>query len=72
MADAIARFDPHTHPIVRPLLEGGPHALGRFAAARGLELAPGYVDACHLCYRAREFLRPEFPDLLAPDEMYGG
>jgi hypothetical protein len=71
MADAIARFDPQTHPIVRPLLEGGPHALGRLAAERGFELAPGYVDACHLCYRAREFLRPEFPDLLAPDEMYG-
>jgi len=29
------------------------------------------VDACHLCYRAREFLRPHFPELLGPDEMYG-
>jgi hypothetical protein len=71
MADTIRGFDPQAHPIVRPLLEGGPHALGRLAAERGFELAPGYADACHLCYRAREFLRDEFPDLLAPDEMYG-
>ncbi len=71
IADALSGFDAQSHPIVRLLLEGGPHALGRFAAEGGFELAPGYVDACHLCYRAREFLRPEFPDLLAPDEMYG-
>ena len=71
IADAIAGFDAQSHPIVRLLLEGGPYALGRLAAERGFELAGGYVDACHLCYRARQFLRSEFPDLLAPDEMYG-
>jgi hypothetical protein len=71
IVDAIAGFDAETHPIVRPLLEGGPCTLGAFAVERGFELAPGYVDACHLCYRAREFLRGDFPDLLAPDEMYG-
>jgi hypothetical protein len=69
--DAVAAYDPTSHPIVRRLLEGGPYALGRFAAELGFPLAPGYVDACHLCYRAREYLRPHFPDLLAPDEMYG-
>lgn len=68
---AAAAYDPTSHPIVRILLQGGPYALGRYAAERGFELAPGYVDACHLCYRAREFLRPRFPDLLGPDEMYG-
>lgn len=71
IAEAVAGFDPESHPIVRLLLNGGPYALGRYAADLGFEMAPGYVDACHLCYRAREFLRPHFPDLLAPDEMYG-
>ena len=69
--EAVAGYDPEAHPIVRLLLNGGPYALGRHAADLGFEMAPEYVDACHLCYRAREFLRPRFPDLLAPDEMYG-
>lgn len=70
-AEACAAFDPGEHPIVRRLLEGGPHALGQFAAERGFEMEGGYVDACHLCYRARESLRSEYPELLGPDEMYG-
>ncbi|MFB3881731.1 MAG: radical SAM protein [Armatimonadota bacterium] len=69
--EAVAAYDPASHPIVRLILEGGPSALGRYAATLGFDLAPGYVDACHLCYRAREFLRPHFPELLGPDEMYG-
>jgi hypothetical protein len=70
-AEAVAAYDPQRHPIASQLLDGGPYALGLYAAERGFELAPGYVDACHLCYRAREFLRPHFPELLGPDEMYG-
>jgi hypothetical protein len=64
-------YDPAAHPIIRLLLDGGPYTLGRYAADRGFDLAAGYADACHLCYRAREFLRPYFPHLLGPDEMYG-
>jgi hypothetical protein len=71
ITEAIACYDARSHPIVRHILSGGPHALAQFAASFGFEIAPGYVDACHLCYRAREFLRPHFPDLLGPDEMYG-
>ena len=69
--EAIASYDVGAHPIARTLLEGGPYALARFAATFGFEIAPEYVDACHLCYRAREFLRSHFPELLGPDEMYG-
>jgi len=71
-AQAVREYDPAAHPIVRVLLEEGPYGLGRYAAGRGFALASGYVDACQLCYRAREFLRPAFPELLGPDEMYGG
>jgi hypothetical protein len=70
-ADAVRGDHPASHPIVRLLLDGGPYALARFAAEHGFEIEPGYVDACNLCYRAREFLRSRYPDLLGPDEMYG-
>jgi hypothetical protein len=71
LRQAIEEYDPARHPIVRLLLNGGPIALARFAADLGFEMAPRYVDDCHLCYRAREFLRPRYPELLGPDEMYG-
>lgn len=71
ISEAIAAYDAHSHPIARHILSGGPYALAQFAAKFGFEIGPGYVDACHLCYRAREFLRPHFPELLGPDEMYG-
>jgi len=71
IGDACMEYDPTIHPIVRLLLNGGPYALAGFAAERGFALQPEYVDACHLCYRAREFLRPGFPSLLGPAEMYG-
>ena len=68
---AVREYEPDSHPIVRLLLGGGPYALARFAAGYGFEVEPEYVDACNLCYRAREFLRPRYPELLGPDEMYG-
>jgi hypothetical protein len=64
----VAEYDPATHPIVGPLLAGGPARL-----VRNYELGhqPGYVDACHLCYTARQALRVRFSELLGPDQMYG-
>ena len=63
-----ADYDPGAHPIVGPLLEGGPAAL-----VRRYDLPHGerYADACHLCYEARLALRERFPATLAPDQMYG-
>jgi len=63
-----AEYDPDSHPISQPLLEGGPVELvTRFK----LDHRPAYADACHLCYEARLALRPRFPALLAPDDAYG-
>jgi hypothetical protein len=71
-AAACAAYDPSSHPIVGVLLDGGPYALARLAAAdHGFQTAGGYADACHLCYHTRLFLRPHYPDLLGPDQMYG-
>ena len=61
-------YDPDAHPVTGPLLRGGPAELGR---CHGLDCRRGYSDACHLCYEARRALRARFPEILAPDQMYG-
>jgi hypothetical protein len=68
LKDICELYDPDTHPIVSPLLEGGPAEL-----IRRFELPydDNYADACHLCYEARKKLRDRFPDILTPNQMYG-
>ncbi|MGD9030474.1 MAG: radical SAM protein [Anaerolineae bacterium] len=61
-------YDPEAHPVIGPLLAGGPAELAR---RYGLTPMEGYADACHLCYQARVALRGRFPEILAPDQMYG-
>ena len=64
-------YDPNTHPIVAPLLAGGPAELARLARSAGFQPESGYADACHLCYSVRNTLRPQYPGLLAPPQVYG-
>jgi hypothetical protein len=63
-------YDPEAHPVIGPLLRGGPAELAKIH-----DLAPEantrYADACHLCYETRRSLRQRFPELLGPDGMYG-
>jgi hypothetical protein len=61
-------YDPDSHPICGPLLSGGPAEL---VTEYNLEHGSHYADACHLCYEVRTTLRTRFPDLLAPNQMYG-
>lgn len=61
-------YDADSHPICGPLLHGGPAAL---IDEYNLPHASSYADACHACYEARLHLRSRFPELLAPDQMYG-
>ena len=68
LKEILQTYQPHKHPVVGPLLAGGP---ARLVTHFGVEHEPGYVDACHLCYRARQALRARFPAVLAPDQMYG-
>src|SRR4030066_2236097 len=62
------KFNPIKHPILGPLLEGGPYKLVEHYQ---LSCADAYADACHLCYEARILLRKQFPATLIPDQMYG-
>ncbi|MHC4948018.1 MAG: radical SAM protein [Planctomycetota bacterium] len=68
LAEICATYDPDAHPVVGPLLRGGPAGLAR---EHGLAPGPAYADACHLCYETRRELRPRLPVILAPDQMYG-
>ncbi len=68
LGEICAGYDPEAHPIVGPLLAGGPAELARRYA---LPVRESYADACHLCYEARRALRERFADILAPDQMYG-
>lgn len=68
LAALCSGFDPDAHPILAPLLSGGP---ARLVQQYELVCLPGYADACHLCYSARQQLRPRFPGILTPDQMYG-
>jgi hypothetical protein len=68
MSELIARYGPEAHPIISPLLEGGPVAL---VERYNLPHEETYVDACHLCYTARDQLRSAFPEFLAPATVYG-
>jgi organic radical activating enzyme len=61
-------YEPDAHPIVGPLLQGGPAELGR---RYRVPLKEAYADACHLCYEMRLALRPRFPEILTPDQVYG-
>jgi len=68
LKDICETYDAELHPICGPLLEGGPAAL---VTEYNLRHMAAYADACHLCYQARLELRPRFPDILRPDQMYG-
>jgi hypothetical protein len=68
LAQICDAYDPDAHPIIGPLLRGGPAEL---VSGHGLPHESGYADACHLCYEARAALRPCYPDILAPDQSYG-
>lgn len=68
LTELVNEYDPPRHPIVGPLLAGGPAGLvERYELPHDEE----YADACHLCYAARLQLRTRFPRLLAPGQMYG-
>lgn len=68
LKEILRSYRPQQHPIIGPLLKGGPAEL-----ARRYEVAhdDAYADACHLCYAARLALRPRFGDVLGPGQMYG-
>jgi hypothetical protein len=63
-------LDPQKHPIIGPLIRGGPACLaGKF----GVRPKRAYADACHMCYEVRCELRNRrgVRGILVPDQLYG-
>ena len=67
-ADLVRAYQGREHPIVGPLLDGGPAELVR---RYELPHESSYVDECHLCFHARRALICRFPQYLAPPQVYG-
>ncbi len=59
-----------SNPIVSAIAGNGPRALLDMALARGCAPITHAKTKCHLCYKARTYLRPFYPELLGPDEAY--
>jgi hypothetical protein len=68
LSEMVSGYDPASHPIIGPLAEGGPVAL---VERYNLPHEEAYIDACHLCYLARDALRDRFPEYLGPPTVYG-
>ncbi len=68
LPELAARYAPASHPVIGPLLAGGPAELAR---RHGIDCGGDYADACHLCDHVRRALRGRFPETLGPDQMYG-
>jgi hypothetical protein len=64
----VKRYDVDSHPICRPLINGGPALL---AEEYEIQHEDGYIDACHMCYLIRLALLDRFPQYLAPRLVYG-
>ncbi len=67
-SEIISNYDYKSHPIIRPLAEGGPVAL---MEELGIPPEDEYADACHFCYDLRARMREKYPDILCPQETYG-
>jgi hypothetical protein len=68
LAALVEAYDAKAHPVVGPLLRGGPAELAR---EYGVGHEASYVDACHMCHLVRLALLDRFPDYLAPRQVYG-
>ncbi len=68
LGELFGNFRSPDHPICGPIAKGGPAELVR---KYRVEHEESYVDECHLCYNIRLKLRDRFPEILAPNQMYG-
>jgi len=69
LAQILHNYDYFEHPILSLLAQGGPVALLQSAMAKGFK-PQKFVDECNLCYEVRKFLKPSYPQYLAPATCY--
>ena len=69
LAKLIEDYDPYNHPIIEPLIKGGPRQL---AKETNYNADADYVDACHFCFEIRRKLLDtgKCNEYLAPMSVY--
>ncbi|MFX1552681.1 MAG: radical SAM protein [Promethearchaeota archaeon] len=71
LSEIIGEFNYRKHPIISKVVsKGGPQNLLEIAIEKGYQPQNGYADKCHLCYSVRNFLRPFYPNILQPSNVY--
>jgi hypothetical protein len=67
------RRGPETaNPLVGLLAAEGPFGLADLARREhGFQVPLRAASKCALCYEVRKFLRPHYPHILGPAEVYG-
>lgn len=68
LSEILDEYSPDIHPICGPLVRKGPAGL---IEELQLESAAEYVDECHACFNIRRGLIDEYPEILAPRQVYG-
>lgn len=64
----VKKYNADLHPICGPLVRVGPALL---AVEYNIKHEDTYVDACHFCYLLRRSVIEDFPQFLAPRQVYG-
>ncbi|MFX0143543.1 MAG: radical SAM protein [Candidatus Hodarchaeota archaeon] len=71
LSEIIREFNYRKHPIIGKLVtKGGPQNLLEIAVEKGFKPQDRYADKCHLCFSIRNFLRPFYPNILEPPNLY--
>jgi hypothetical protein len=70
LVDVLQDYACLEHPILSILAEEGPAGLLEIAMNRGYKQDRKFANECHLCYEVRKFLRPYYPEYLAPETCY--
>ncbi len=71
LSEIISEFNYRKHPIIgKVVAKGGPQNLLEMAIEKGYKPLSGYADKCHICSSARNFLRPYYPNILEPSNLY--
>jgi hypothetical protein len=70
LPQVVAAYEPREHPVLGPLIEGGPRAL---AERTGIGAGDSFASECHACYEIRRALRnvKGYRELLGPNQVYG-
>jgi hypothetical protein len=70
LGQIVRGYRPREHPVIGPLIDGGPDALAR---STGVGTGSHFATECHACYEIRRALRgdPGYRTVLGPNQVYG-